>query len=263
MDRFVYKKTNDVTVLSASMADFKYKMHAHQEYALGVTKRGIQQYNLGGSFYSSYPTSVMLFNPEQSHDGMSHDQTGIEYVMLYIDPTVFSEIFEKKGLPHFSSPVIFDTDLRHMIINLSQAVLDEKDEAFCSELLLNLADCIRPNLGLNDRKDDFMTRKAKDIIQCSLSDAIRLDDISKVLDISKYQFIRAFKASTGISPYQYFLNCKVEHAKQLIEKTGDIYTAVAEYGFVDITHLNRHFKSVYGITAHEYLLSVRNAAITV
>jgi hypothetical protein len=28
----------------------------------------------------------MLFNPEQPHDGMAHDETGIDYVMVYIKP---------------------------------------------------------------------------------------------------------------------------------------------------------------------------------
>ncbi|GIP33968.1 hypothetical protein J2TS4_31780 [Paenibacillus sp. J2TS4] len=55
-----------------------------------------------------------------------------------------------------------------------------------------------------------------------------------------------------ISPYQYFLNCKIERAKSLIEKNKDIYSAVADCGFVDLAHLNRHFKSVYGTTAFGY-----------
>ncbi|WP_318781020.1 helix-turn-helix domain-containing protein [Paenibacillus sp. OAS669] len=73
------------------------------------------------------------------------------------------------------------------------------------------------------------------------------------LTLSKFQFIRLFKAHTGISPYQYFLNCKVERAKQLIEQNKDIYLAVAACGFFDLTHLNKHFKSVYGTTALEYI----------
>jgi len=258
MDQFVYRKSNDVTVLSANMSDFKYKTHAHQEYALGVTLNGIQEYNLSGSSLSSYPNGVMLFNPEQAHDGRSHDQSCLVYVMLYIDPSVFSEIFEKKGLPYFDTPVVYDTDLRRKILNLSQAVLTCKEEALCSELLLDLAERIKPNLELDYYKDTVQTAKAKEMIHGSLSDIIRLDEICAELNMSKYQFIRAFKANTGISPYQYFLNSKVEHAKQLIEKTKDVYEAVAEFGFFDITHLNRHFKSAYGVTANEYLSSVRN-----
>nr|WP_103104594.1 AraC family ligand binding domain-containing protein [Brevibacillus reuszeri] len=96
MDKFIYKKSAGVTALSASMTDFTYKKHSHKEYALGVTLRGIQEYNLDGSLQLSYQNGVMLFNPEQTHDGMAHDETGLDYVMVYIDPQLFLEISEQK-----------------------------------------------------------------------------------------------------------------------------------------------------------------------
>ena len=109
------------------------------------------------------------------------------------------------------------------------------------------------NLSTDSKKDNALIRKAKDMLHTNLENIIKLDEICKELNLSKFQFIRLFKAHTGISPYQYFLNCKIERAKQLIEKNKDIYSAVAECGFVDLTHLNKHFKSVYGITAFEYM----------
>jgi Putative threonine efflux protein len=48
---------------------------------------------------------------------------------------------------------------------------------------------------------------------------------------------------------------KVERAKQLIKKQ-DVYSAVAECGFVDLTHLNKHFKCIFGIMAFKYLTSL-------
>ena len=47
----------------------------------------------------------MLFNPEQSHDGKAHDKMGIDYVMLYIEPMLLLDIFLKKDIVHFSSPI--------------------------------------------------------------------------------------------------------------------------------------------------------------
>ncbi|WP_425804383.1 AraC family transcriptional regulator [Desulfitobacterium sp. Sab5] len=257
MDRFIYKKSAGITALSASFTDFKYKKHSHKEYALGVTLRGIQEYNLDGSLQSSYQNGVMLFNPEQPHDGMAHDKTGIDYVMVYIEPKLFLDILEKKDMVRFSSPIVYNHSLEQRILSLSCAILSGKDEALCSELLLSLTDCFtQPNLCMSYRKDNDLTRKAKDMIHCSLKNVLRLDDIIRELDISKFQFIRMFKADTGISPYQYFLNCKVELAKELIEKNKDVYSAVAECGFVDLTHLNKHFKRIYGLTAFEYMLYV-------
>lgn len=257
MDRFIYKKSAGITALSASFTDFKYKKHSHQEYALGVTLQGIQEYNLDGILQLSYKNGVMLFNPEQPHDGMAHDKTGLDYVMVYVEPKMFLEILEKKDIVRFSSPIVYNDRLQQIILNLSWAILSGKDEALCSELLLSLSETFtQPNLYMSYRKENDLIKKAKDMIHCSLENVLRLDDISRELDISKFQFIRMFKASTGISPYQYFLNCKVELAKQLIEKNKDVYSAVAECGFVDLTHLNKHFRSIYGITAFEYKSSL-------
>ncbi|MEH7378734.1 helix-turn-helix domain-containing protein [Neobacillus drentensis] len=255
MEKFIYKKSVGITALSASITDFTYKKHSHQEYAIGVTLRGIQKYNLDGSLQLSYQNGVMLFNPEQAHDGMAHDhEAGLDYVMLYIEPQLLLEVMEKKDIVRFSTPIIYDNRLEQRILSLSNAILSEKDEALCSELLVSLTDSLmQTNLSTDYKKDNALISKAKDMIHSNLENVLKLDEICKDLNLSKFQFIRLFNAHTGISPYQYFLNCKIERAKQLIEKNGDIYSVVAECGFVDLSHLNKHFKSVYGTTAFEYM----------
>lgn len=90
------------------------------------------------------------------------------------------------------------------------------------------------------------------MIYSKIENVLSLDEISRELAMSKFQFIRLFKANTGISPYQFFIFSKVNRAKQLLEKNKDIYSAIAECGFVDLSHLNKHFKKIYGITAFEY-----------
>lgn len=253
MERFIYKKSSDITALSASFTDFTYKKHCHEEYALGVTLRGIQEYNLDGSFHASYENGVMLFNPEQVHDGRAHDSSGLDYVMLYIEPKLFLDILGKKDMVRFASPVVYRQVLRNSILNLSNAIQSEDDEALCSELLLSLIDNINPtNIFTNYKRDNKLVNKAKEMIYSKLEGVMSLDEICKEVSLSKFQFIRLFKANTGTSPYQYFIFCKVNRAKQLLEKSKDIYSVVAECGFVDLSHLNKYFKRIYGITAFEY-----------
>ncbi len=253
MEKFIYKKSAEITALSASIHEFSYKKHAHEEYAIGVTIRGIQRYHLDGNVQMSYPKGVMLFNPEQAHDGMAHDETGLDYVMLYIKPQLLLDALQMKEMVRFPSPILYDKRLKQSIINLAQAILVDKDEAICSELFLSLADrLIQTDLSTELKKDHTLIKKAKDILHAHLDRGLKLDEISQELCLSKYQFIRFFKAHTGISPYQYYLNAKIEYAKQRIEKSGDIYSAVAECGFTDLTHLNKHFKNIYGTTAFEF-----------
>jgi AraC-like DNA-binding protein len=253
MEMFNYKKSADILALSASMTDFTYKKHCHEEYAIGVTLRGIQQYTLDGTSQASHRNGVMLFNPEQVHDGSSFDRDGIDYVMLYLKPALMAEILGKQEL-RFSSPIVYDKELAQCICSLSQAVQNGADESLCSELLFQLANLVsHTEIKTAQRTNNAFVRQAKEMMYCSLDHVLKLDDLSKEFNLSKYQFIREFKSHTGSSPYQFFLNCKLEHAKQSIEKNKDVYSAVAECGFTDLTHLNRHFKSVFGITAYEYM----------
>ena len=259
MEKFVYKKAIGITALSASFSNFQYTKHCHEEYAIGVTLRGIQQYNMNGSLQSSHPGGIMLFNPEQVHDGMSQEKTGVDYIMIYINAKLFFELCGEKKHRKFSSPIIYNSRLRWNIQNLVEAIFSKKENALCNELLLTLAD----NFSQTPKDKDWgnkniLISKAKDIICDTLNSerVLRIDYICREINISKYQFIRMFKANMGISPYQFYLNCKVEKAKQLIEKHKDVYLAVAECGFVDLSHMNRHFKSRYGITAFDYMSDI-------
>lgn len=216
--------------------------------------RGIQHYNLDGSLQLSYKNGVMLFNPEQAHDGMAHDETGLDYIMLYIKPQLLLEVIENKDIVRFSSPIVYDYQLVQRILSLSNAILNNEEDALCSELLISLTDIlIQNNLSTDNKKDNNLIRKAKVMLHSNLENVLKLDELCNQLNLSKFQFIRLFKAHTGITPYQYYLNCKIERAKQLIDMNKDIYSAVAECGFVDLTHLNKHFKGVYGTTAFEYM----------
>ncbi|MEH7393614.1 AraC family ligand binding domain-containing protein, partial [Bacillus sp. JJ1474] len=169
MDKFIYKKAAGITALSASFTDFKYKKHYHKEYAIGVTLRGIQHYNLEGSLQLSYPNGVMIFNPEQAHDGMAHDETGLDYVMLYIDPQLLLEASGKKDIVGFEAPVVYDYSLEQRVLSLTNAILNEKDNALCSELFISLTDSlIQTNLSTNLKKDNTFIRLAKDMLRSDL-----------------------------------------------------------------------------------------------
>lgn len=258
MEKFVYKNNSGITALSASLKEFSYKKHSHEEYALGVTLRGTQEYHLDGCFQASHKSGVMLFNSEQAHDGRAQDyKNGLDYTMLYIKPKLLLEGLEEKEMIRFKTPVVYDQKLATSIYNLSSAILNNKEDALCNELFLNVMDNLTSkDLYSRFKKDGEFIKKAKDLMLYEIENVLNLDDICYELGISKFHFIRSFKASTGFSPYQYFLNTKVIEAKKHLEKHRDIYATIVEYGFVDLSHFNKHFKKIHGITPFEYLASL-------
>lgn len=254
MDKFIYKQAAGITALSARLTDFSYKKHCHKEYAFGVTLRGIQQYNLDGKLCASYEQGVMLFSPEQIHDGRAYDKRGLDYLMVYIEPELIMDI-GKKDIVRFPEPIVYDSLLAKNIVNLASVILNEKEEALGSELLLSIVETLSLTEidAAGPKKDNALVAKAKEMMYCRMKSVLNLDEICRELAMSKFQFIRLFKADMGISPYQYFLCCKLNCAKKLLERNKDVYSAVAECGFADLSHLNRHFKRVYGVTALDFI----------
>jgi AraC family transcriptional regulator len=81
--------------------------------------------------------------------------------------------------------------------------------------------------------------------------------------MSRCCFARLFKESTGQTPHQYVVEARVRKAKELLT-TGEFTISEAAYhvGFVDQSHLTRHFKRVFGLPPSK-MLSCRKPQIVV
>lgn len=96
-------------------------------------------------------------------------------------------------------------------------------------------------------------KNALDYIRANVSQALSLSDIATVTRFSPYHFARAFKATTGISPYQYVLQCRVELAQQLLQDKGRSLAEVAvEAGFGNQSHMTTVFLRVLQTTSRQY-----------
>jgi len=67
--------------------------------------------------------------------------------------------------------------------------------------------------------------------------------------VSRWHFIRAFRAAHGVSPYRYLIQVRVGHAKRLLGTTAHSLDAVATaVGFDSVSCLCRAFRSVEGVS---------------
>jgi AraC family transcriptional regulator len=92
-------------------------------------------------------------------------------------------------------------------------------------------------------------RRVKGFVDAKISNAIAISDLAAVAGLSQFHFIRAFKDSVGLSPYQYVLSERVRHGRELLSKPdlsiADVALAV---GFSDASQLNRVFRKFNGVT---------------
>lgn len=257
MNQFIYKQASDITALSASFNAFSYKKHAHAEYALGVTLNGIQQFSSMGNVQSSCPHGVILFNPHQVHDGWAHNQEKLDYVMIYVPENKMQEAMNAKTPIRFKDSVVYNKTLEHLVYKVAAGVLNTYEAAVCEEYFEELVAHLDGSVEMiGTANEQRRISIIKEMLHESKGEILRLDDVAQEVSLSKYQLIRLFKQSVGISPYQYYLSCRLERAKCLIEETKEVYTAVYSEHFVDVSHLNKHFKKVYGVTANTYAKSL-------
>src|SRR6266478_6783933 len=103
--------------------------------------------------------------------------------------------------------------------------------------------------------------RAVEYIQDQLDADLTVSGIAQAVYISPYHFAKLFKESTGQSPYQYVVEARVRKAKELLTTSKFTISEVAyDVGFVDQSHLTRHFKRVFGLPPKR-LLSPRRPEI--
>jgi len=92
-------------------------------------------------------------------------------------------------------------------------------------------------------------RRVKEFIDAQIPTEITISGLASLTGLSHYHFIRAFKNTVGLTPYQYVLSERVRRARGLLSKPdlslGDVARAV---GFSDASQLNRVFRKLVGVT---------------
>ena len=88
--------------------------------------------------------------------------------------------------------------------------------------------------------------KAKEVMDTTLFDAIRLDDLALTSGLSKYHFIRLFKSVFGISPYQYVKHRKLDFARTELIKGAKVIDIALQLGYPDSPSFSKAFKQVFG-----------------
>lgn len=95
-------------------------------------------------------------------------------------------------------------------------------------------------------------KRVLDRIEHDLELPLTLAELASEAGLGVRQFSRAFRKSTGASPYQYVLARRVERAQQLIAAGQELAEVALQCGFGDQSHLTRLFKRQLGMSPAAY-----------
>jgi len=81
----------------------------------------------------------------------------------------------------------------------------------------------------------------------------RLEELARQTHLSLARFKGRFKAETGVSPWQFILQTKIEAAQERLRAGNEPITAIAlDLGFVSSQYFATVFKRVTGLTPRDY-----------
>lgn len=86
---------------------------------------------------------------------------------------------------------------------------------------------------------------------------VDLSTLARAAGLSRYQTLRAFKRRYGLPPHSYQLSMRIGMARKALREGDTPARVAAEHGFVDQSHMTRHFKRLLGVTPGQYIRSAR------
>jgi AraC family transcriptional regulator len=268
-------KWNDVVLeqhdfLSIELADVMYKRHVvvinighsvtWEFKKKGRFRRVLKEKDAISFFPSCQPFSARL--------KLERDVFGA-FIRLGLDPIFVNRVAEELGLEPDRIELIeqrreTDPTLHHVALALRAGVQagDAGDRMYAEALSTALAVRLLREYGAGrpklKRRYNGLPRKklarAIEYIQDQLDTDLTVSGIAQAVYISPYHFMRLFKESTGQSPHQYVIEARVRKATELLT-TGKLTISEAAHhvGFVDQSHLTRHFKRVFGMPPKTFL----------
>src|SRR5260221_2361178 len=274
----------DVVVEQRHSPCFELADVMHTQHVIGITivTSTTWEFKKAGRFRRIVKTrdAICLFPSDQPFYCRPKVERGVivNVLFLALDPVFVSRIAE--GLELDSDRIelveqrrIIDPTLRHIALALragvqSGAALDRMyGEALSTALAVHLLREYGAEVPGPNRQYGRLPRKklarAVEYIQDQLDADLTVSGIAQAVGMSPNHFTRQFKESTGQSPHQYGVKARVRKAKELLT-TGKFTISEAAFhvGFVDQSHLTRHFKRVFGLPPKR-LLGRRRRVIVV
>ena len=94
---------------------------------------------------------------------------------------------------------------------------------------------------------------AKSILLENLEGDISISQVAEACGLSRGYFIRAFRETTGMTPYQWLLGERINRARALLRTSNAPLAEVAiACGFADQSHFTRVFATVVGTTPGQW-----------
>ncbi|WP_219114525.1 AraC family transcriptional regulator [Janthinobacterium sp. UMAB-56] len=230
-----------------------YKPHSHPTFSIGAV-------DAGGSIFTGSKDgkvalgigSLVLVPAGCVHACNPLPGTPWSYQMLHLDARwlqAHAPALDGDTAAVLHCPLLYAQFCAMNALLFSRAGAAEKDAALLA--FLGTCACARADLLPSERKP-VPQQLAPVLATLQAQPSASLRQLAEAAGLSPYQLIRAFRATTGMTPHAYQLNLSVNRARSRLQAGTALAQLAHELGFADQSHLQRVFKAHAGITPGRY-----------
>jgi AraC family transcriptional regulator len=136
---------------------------------------------------------------------------------------------------------------------LGQLYIESLSNALSYHLIAHYATYERRIASTGARLPAAVLARIDAYLEASAEQAITLEVLAGLANLSVFHFARRFKQTTGCSPYQYVIRWRIERARQLL-RAGELPVAAISdaLGFASPAHFAVAFKRVVGQSPRDF-----------
>ena len=148
--------------------------------------------------------------------------------------------------------------------NFDTAWVDEWLYAVLARLLSLHTDLLRkvdalPAVRSATRLEQYRRlRRARDFIDAGFASAISLEEVARIACLSQFHLLRLFKKAFGVTPHQYLTQKRLEHARNLLERTRLPVSEICQrVGYESLGSFSHLFRRHFGISPRQFRVQTR------
>ncbi|HUC16380.1 MAG TPA: AraC family transcriptional regulator [Acetobacteraceae bacterium] len=232
----------------------------HVEVTIALVLEGSFQYRSDRAALL-YPGAFLLGNAGTCFVCGHEHGVGDRCLALRLAPDLFAEIAASVvGSSCFRFPAPILPASRKLALPLIESEARARRSLAVEEWVIGLAEAVLAMLAGGVR--GLAEPSARD--QRRISDVVRhieenceekldLAGLARVARMSRYHFLRTFRRTLGITPYQFVLNLRMRHAAaRLRGSPAPIATIAFEAGFGDLSTFNARFRNLFGVSPRAF-----------
>jgi len=252
-----------------------YPLHTHDFLELVVILGGCGTHLVDGEEYPLGEGDVFVVGGRHVH-GFRCGTEGLHLCNLMFDPHVFQAVAsDLRTLPGFQSLFVFEPLFRRQHGFRSRLTLDADGLARADVMIrLIAASQEEGRLGIarlhflslvaflsrsftgeasEEAQDVYLLAETVAHIEDCFTQPLCISDLAARAHVSERHFLRVFERSFHVSPWEYILRLRTQHARRLMKETDwSLSRIAAESGFYDISAFIRRFRKETGMAPGQY-----------